>query len=224
MNCYHCQSRVATLKCEGCDSNIFRFCSQSCGNEALVEHAAACYQRNDATHVEEHLYKAIAEMEDREEIEDALDVAADLKSGDVDAEVLREAHEIIQAHLEDNGFVRIEAMTDTEKAERDARRAAQAEESARKRQERLDSLERARLARGDKAMTSAEKRAARQKRRAARREARAQRILQRGARRKSAAQKPGLRERWHAWRKGHDEKRAAKYRGAAKDDLDKAEK
>lgn len=224
MDCYHCQSRAATLKCEGCDSNIFRFCSERCGAEAVNEHASVCYDRNNTRQLEQHLYRAIAEMQDREDIDDAMEVAVDLKGdGRHDGDVVKEAHEIIQAHLEEQGYVRIEVMTDTEKAEEAARKAAAAEESARKRQERLDELERARLARGDKAMTAAEKRAARNMRRAQRAakrkeraEKRAQRALARGERAKARTQKPGLRERWHAWRKGHDEKRAAKQKDRAK--------
>lgn len=230
MDCYHCQTDKAGLKCAHCDSEIFRFCSQECGINAHPEHKQFCYNRHDAQQVKSHLFLAIGEMQDREDIDDALDVAADLiRHQDQDAR--EEAHEIIQTHLQDKGFERIEPSifkrkTETEQAEDNARRAAEAERRAAERQEKIDKAERARLARGDKAMTRAERRAARRKRRAerlrqraAKQESAAETALKRGERRKSRTEKPGLRERWHAWRRRGDVSRMERYKSKARTNL-----
>lgn len=223
MDCYHCNAPKVALKCGDCDSKIFRYCSRECGAEAHDVHSVVCYNRHSVQELKSHLFLAIDEMQDQEEIDDALDVAEELiEHQDQDART--EAHEIIQSHLEEYGPARIEAFfrkkTETEKAEAAERRAA-------RRQEKIDKSERGRLARGDKAMTKAEKQAARRRkraerlrRRAARHETSAERALKRGERRKSRTEKPGLAERGHAWLKRGDEKRAERYRGKARGQLD----
>jgi len=224
MDCYHCGERQAQLKCADCDSQIFRFCSQQCGIKAHDEHSLLCYQRFDPQHLEDQLLEAIDEMVDQQEIDDAVDVLIDLE--DKHPETMREAHEIIQAHLEHAGFERIEKLSDTEKAARDAKRAARRQASAEKRAQKLQDLERRRLAKGEKAMSRAERRAGRKKRRAERLRKRAAKsdkgaesALARGDRRRAAAQKPGLREKWHAWRKGHDDAAARKYAQRGQEEL-----
>jgi hypothetical protein len=229
MDCYHCADKTAQLKCENCDSEIFRFCSNECGINAHPEHKALCYNRHDVQQIKTHLFLAIGEMQDQADIDDALEAAVDLIEHQ-DQEAREEAHEIIQSHLQNQGFERIELFqrkTETEKAEDNARRAAAAEKKALERQEIIDKAERARLTRGDRAMTKAEKRktrlvrrAERLRKRAARQETRAERALARGERRKSRTEKPGLRERWHAWRKGGDVKRAERYKSRARTNLD----
>lgn len=120
MDCYSCGLAKATLRCPHCDSATLRFCSHECGREATADHIAMCYNRNDVSEVEEHLYDAISEMQDEQAIEDAIDVASELYTinGDVDAEALKEAHEIIQDHLEVVGFELIQAGKTTKKKRR----------------------------------------------------------------------------------------------------------
>lgn len=234
MDCYHCDSNAVKLKCSHCDSNIFRFCSQECGIQAHEDHKVHCYNRDSVEQLKTHLYLAIDEMQDEQDINDALDVADDLVTHR-DQAAKQEAHEIIQAHVEDQGFVRIESLqeiglTATEKAERQARRAAAAEERAKRRQERLDRAQMRRLRAADKKSTRQEqisgrrrRRAQKARERAARYDTRADRALKRGERAKARAQKPGLRERWDKWRQQGDLKRAEKYKSQARTNLDKTD-
>jgi len=147
MNCYHCQSSQAKLKCADCDSEIFRFCSQQCGVSAHDEHKVLCYNRNSIQQVEDHLYAAIEEMQDAEEINDAMEVASELilaqESGDYDVRsVMEEAHEIIQGHIQNIGVELIGAQrtmqnTSAEtKRQKKARYKAEAKRNAAKNKER----------------------------------------------------------------------------------------
>jgi len=127
MNCYHCQSSQAKLKCADCDSEIFRFCSQQCGVSAHDEHKMVCYNRNSLEQIEDHLYAAIEEMHDTQEINDAMEVASELilAQEDVDYDlnsVMEEAHEIIQGHIQNIGVELIGAQrkTQTEKSKKKA--------------------------------------------------------------------------------------------------------
>jgi len=216
MDCYHCGINAAKLKCADCDSQIFRFCSQQCGIEAHDEHSLLCYKRFDPQHLEDQLLEAIDEMVDPQEIDDALDVLIEME--DKNPETMKEAHEIMQAHVEYVGFEHIEKLSETEKAARDAARAAKREASAKKRRDRAAARAQRRQERGAKAMSSAERRAARQARRAeryrkraARRDTAAQRALARGQRRQQAAQKPGMLEKWDEALAKRDDAAAARY-------------
>lgn len=234
MDCYHCDSNAVKLKCSHCDSNIFRFCSQECGIQAHEDHKVHCYDRDSVEQLKTQLYLAIDEMQDEQDINDALDVADELVTHR-DQAAKQEAHEIIQAHVEDQGFVRIESLqeiglTATEKAQRQARRAAAREKRAKRRQTYLDKAELNRLKKTDDATTRAEQKAGRRRRlaqkareRAARYETSADKALQRGERAKARGQKPGLRERWNKWRQQGDLKRAEKYKSQARTNLDKSD-
>lgn len=231
INCYHCGEHQAQLKCADCDSQIFRFCSQQCGRDAYDEHSLLCYNRFNPQHLEDQLLEVIDEMQDPQEIDDAMDVLIDLE--DQHPETMREAHEIIQAHLEHAGFERIEKLSDTERAARDAKRAAKREASAKRRQGILDKRKLTRERKGESAERKAQKRHNRKKRRADRQRKKAedaakkagrydqdaQDALARGQRQKGRAQKPGVVDKWHRWRKGHDEAAAEKYKGKAREGL-----
>jgi len=216
MDCYHCGTNAAKLKCADCDSKIFRFCSQRCGIKAHDEHSLLCYKRFDPQHLEDQLLEAIDEMVDPQEIDDALDVLIEME--DKNPETMKEAHEIIQAHLEYVGFEHIEKLSETEKAARDARRAAAREASAQKRRARAARRAQKRQEGGTSAMSNAERRAARRRRRAekyrkraARQDTAAERDMARGQRRQAAAQKPGMLEKWDEALAKRDDAAAARY-------------
>jgi hypothetical protein len=140
MECYHCESAQAKLKCADCDSEIFRFCSNQCGVEAHDDHKVVCYNRNSLEQIENHLYAAIEEMRDTQEINDAMEVASELilAQEDVDYDlqsVMQEAHEIIQGHIQNIGVELIGAQRkniDFELVETKNNRKAEAKERAKR--------------------------------------------------------------------------------------------
>jgi len=241
MECYHCEASQAKLKCADCDSEIFRFCSNQCGLEAHADHKVLCYDRNSVQQVQDRLYDAIDEMHDQGDINHALEVVGDLIEAHEDGDhndvkdVMAEAHEIIQGHIETIGFELVQ-MTPEEReakrkiradkrAARNAERAAKLRERANKQGARKETLAQRRESRAQKRSARAAKRAAAARKRKARLEKRANRQAQRASRFDKRSEdakntKPGMGEKWNSWRQGKNDARAQKYEQGARSDLD----
>lgn len=187
INCYHCGDRQAQLKCADCDSQIFRFCSQQCGLDAHDEHSLLCYNRFNPEHLEEHLFNAIEEMQDPQEIDDAMDVLIELE--DQDPATMREAHEIIQGHLEFVGMSLIEKKSSTAEGVSKGKQALTAEQKAERARRRKERARKQRLRQQKGVMPKAQRKRNRQMRRAARNKKRAQELLTKGDKEEAAAEK-----------------------------------
>lgn len=221
IDCYHCGVNKAGLKCSDCDSEIFRFCSNDCGADAHDHHSAVCYNRKDAAAVEEHLYDAIEEMQDPEDIADAMEVASYLAMGGEDAgDVLQEAHEIIQTHITDNGLVLVEArtkMSADQKSKRALARAARRRKAQARAQRRRENLAKRRANRAARKQRSDTNRAARYQKRQARAARKQQRYANRAQ--NPGVTKPGMRERFQGWNEKRHDKAATREEQRARDAL-----
>lgn len=185
--CYHCGEHQSKFKCADCDSQIFRFCSQQCGLDAHDEHSLLCYNRFNPEHLEEHLFNAIEEMQDPQEIDDAMDVLIELE--DQDPATMREAHEIIQGHLEFVGMSLIEKKSSTAEGVSKGKQALTAEQKAERARRRKERARKQRLRQQKGVMPKAQRKRNRQMRRAARNKKRAQELLTKGDKEEAAAEK-----------------------------------
>jgi hypothetical protein len=166
---------------------IFRFCSQQCGLEAHEEHKAVCYDRMNAEHLQEHLFDAIEEMQDPQDIDDALDVLVDLE--DQHPGAMEEAHEIIQGHLEFVGMSLIGKKSSTAEGVRKGKKALTAEQRAERARRRKERARKQRLAQQKRVVPRAQRKQKRQIRRAERKQKRAQKLTLQAEKDRAAAEK-----------------------------------
>lgn len=240
MECYHCNAPKVALKCGDCDSKIFRYCSQLCGTEAHDVHSLVCYDRNNPQEVQDHLFDAIDEMQDTEDIEDAMNVASDIAlfqmiEGENDhvKSLLEEAHEIIQSHLEDGGPSLIQDRAQM-LADRRAKRAANRAARRRRAQERA-ARKKAKLAQKRTTGVQQKRKSAKRKmdryvRRQQRRATREQRRQSRDAKKQQKYQqkaeatdegKEGFREKFHGAMERRHGRAAERDEGKARQELDR---